>query len=74
MGFSRQEYTLAKADYNVLMSTAQQSDSVMYVCMYIYILFHILFHYGLSQDTEHSSLCFTIEPYCLEDSFSYPIP
>ena len=46
----------------------------MYMCMYIHILFHILFHYGSSQDTEHSSLCFTIEPYCLEDSFSYPIP
>ena len=26
---------------------------------YIYILFHILFHYGLSQDIEHSSLCYT---------------
>ena len=28
---------------------------------YIYIAFkNILFHYGLSQDTEYSSLCYTI--------------
>ena len=26
---------------------------------YIDILFHILFHYGLSQDIEYSSLCYT---------------
>ena len=31
----------------------------------IYIAFHILFHYGLSQDIEHSSLCYTIGPCCL---------
>ena len=30
-----------------------------------YIPFHILFHYGLSQDFEYSSLCYTVEPYCL---------
>ena len=30
--------------------------------MYIYILFHILFLYGLSQDTECSSLCYTVGP------------
>ena len=27
---------------------------------YIDILFHILFHYGLSQDIEYSSLCYTV--------------
>ena len=33
--------------------------------LYIYdILFHILFHYGLSQDVEYSSLCYTGRP-CL---------
>ena len=32
---------------------------------YTYILFHILFHYGLSQDTECSSLCYTVGPCCL---------
>ena len=32
---------------------------------YIYILFHILFHYGLSQDIEYSSLCYTVGPCCL---------
>ena len=35
----------------------------MYIC--IYILFHILFLYGLSQDTENSSLCYTVGPCCL---------
>ena len=49
--------------YNaVLISAAQQSDSVIHV---IYILFHILFHYGISQDIEYSSLCYTVGPCCL---------
>jgi len=30
-----------------------------------HILPHILFHYGLSQDTEYSSLSYSIEPCCL---------
>ena len=42
----------------VLISSVQQSDSVMH----IYIIFHILFHYDLSQDTEYSYLCYTVEP------------
>ena len=36
--------------------------------LYIYIhsfFFHILFHYGLSQDTKYSSLCYTVGPCCL---------
>ena len=32
---------------------------------YIYILFHILFHYGISQEIEYSSLCYTVGPCCL---------
>ena len=32
---------------------------------HIYILSHILFFYGLSQDTEYSSLCYTLGPCCL---------
>ena len=40
--------------YNVLISAAQPSDSVIH----IYILFLILFHYNLSQDTEYSSLSY----------------
>ena len=40
----------------MLISAVQQSDSVIH----IYILFHILFHYGLSQDIEYSSLCYTV--------------
>ena len=31
------------------------------LCIYI---FHILFDYGLSQDIEYSSLCYTVGPYC----------
>ena len=50
--------------YNiVLVSGVQQSDLVIYI--YVYILFHILFHYGLLQDTEYSSLCYTVGPCCL---------
>ena len=29
------------------------------------MFFHILFHYGLSQDIEYSSLCYTVGPCCL---------
>ena len=47
---------------NVLVSSAQQSDSAMH--MYIYILFQILFYYGLLQDVDYSSLCYTAGP-CL---------
>ena len=31
----------------------------------LYIIFLILVHYGLSQDIEYGSLCFTIGPHCL---------
>ena len=34
-------------------------------CYTIYILFYILFHYGLSWDTEYSSLGYTEGPSCL---------
>ena len=44
--------------YNiVLVSDAQQSDSVTRIYVYIYIFFSILFHYSLLQDIEYSSLC-----------------
>ena len=43
----------------VLISVVQQCDSDMYS------FFYILFHYGLSQDTEYSSLCSTVGPCCL---------
>ena len=37
-----------------------------YIYIYVYICnLHILFHDGLSQDTEHSSLCSTVGPCCL---------
>ena len=45
----------------MLISAVQKSHSVVH----IYILFHILFYYGLSQDIEYSSLCYTGGPCCL---------
>ena len=33
--------------------------------LYIRILLHVLFHYGLSQDIEYSSPCYTLGPCCL---------
>ena len=38
---------------------------------YIYIPFYILFHYGLSQDAEYSSLCYTVGPCCLRYAMTY---
>ena len=47
----------------MLISAIQQSDSVMHIDTFI--LFYILFCYGLSQDIEYSSLCYTVGPCCL---------
>ena len=48
--------------YNVvLISVVQQSDSDIY----IYVLFHIFFCYGLSQNIQYGSLCYTVGHYCL---------
>ena len=40
---------------------------IIYIYKYIHthILFYILFHYGLSQDIDYSSLCYTVGPCCL---------
>ena len=46
----------------VLISAVQWSDSVMYVYTFFFIF---SLHYGLSQDIEYSSLCFTVGPCCL---------
>ena len=57
--FKKTYFTEVQLIYNVvLISAVQRSDSVIH----IYIVFHILFHYGLSQDIEHSSLCYTVGP------------
>ena len=53
--------------YNVLIFVIWQNDSVIYIYThkYLYIYyFHIIFHYGLSQDIEYCSLCYTIRPCC----------
>ena len=52
----------------MLVSSVQQSDSYIYVCVFIYIykhiyiLFRILFHYRLLQNIEYSSLCYKVSP------------
>ena len=52
--------------YNVLLiSTVQQNDSVIHVYL---LFFYILFHFGLSQDTEYSSLCYMVGPCCSSSS------
>ena len=48
--------------YVALISAVQQS--AIYIYIRIYMQFHILFSYGLSQDTEYSSLCYTVGPCC----------
>ena len=40
------------------------------MCVCVYILFYIIFHYGLSQATEYSSLCYTTGPGCLSIFYS----
>ena len=53
--------------YNaVSISVVQPGDAVTHTHpphthIHIYIIFHI-FHYGLSQGTEYSSLCYTVGP------------
>ena len=37
----------------------QQSDSVIHIYVHI-LFFNILFHYGLLQDVEDNSLCYTV--------------
>ena len=52
--------------YNVvLVSSIQQSDSVIHMSIYLYILFQIIFCYRLLQDTEFSSVCYTGDLCCL---------
>ena len=41
-------------------SGVQQSDSI--ICIRIFILFQILSPYGLLQNVEWSSLCYTVSP------------
>ena len=43
----------------VLVSAIQQNDSVIHIYTYF---FHMIFHYGLSEDIECSSLCYTVGP------------
>ena len=49
--------------YNV--SGIQQSDSVIYVCVYVYISiyidFQIIFHYRFLQDIDYSPLQYTVQ-------------
>ena len=42
----------------------------LYIQIYIYILFYFPFHYGLLQDSEYSSLCYTVGACCLSILYS----
>ena len=55
----------AQLIYNVLVSAVQQGDSVIHTIHF----FGILFHHGFSEDTEYSSLCYTVGPYCFTPYF-----
>ena len=51
--------------YNiVLVSGVQQSDLVTHIYVCIYTLFSILLHFSLLQDSEYSSLCYTVKHCC----------
>ena len=55
--------------YNVvLISALQQCFSYMYTHTHT----HTVFHYGLSQDTEYTLLCYPAESWCLSNSHSNP--
>ena len=58
------KYFLIEAQwiYSAVFISVYSKVSQLY--LYLYILFHILFLYCLSQETEYSSLCNTVEP-CL---------
>jgi len=47
----------------VLISTIQQSNSVMHI-LYIYAHTHFLFHYGLSQESVYISMFYMVEFGC----------
>ena len=44
----------------LLVTGIQENDSVIH--MYTFFFQNILFHYGLSQDSEYGSLCYTVGP------------
>ena len=45
----------------MLISVVQQSDSAIHIYIYnICIIFPIIFYYGLLQDINYSSLCYTV--------------
>ena len=46
----------------VPISAVQQSDPVIHI--HIYSPSYIIFHHGPSQETGHSSLCYTVGPHC----------
>ena len=46
----------------MLASGVQQSDSVIHMYICTNIIFQILFHHVSLQDTEYSSLCYTVGP------------
>ena len=59
--------------YQFLVYSKVSQDINTHVYIYIHthtqILFQILFHCSLLQDTENSSLCYTVGPRCLYSSY-----
>lgn len=59
--------------YNIVLgSGGQESDSVIYICKYMYSLKIFFFHYRLLQGTECSSLCSTVGSCCLSITNTRP--
>ena len=54
-------------DNVVLVSSVQQSDSVIHIC--VSVLFQTLFPFRLLQNIKQSSLCCTVGPFCISVFF-----
>ena len=61
--------------YNVvIVSSVQQNDLVLYMCVCIYIymfFFQIIFHFRLLKGIDYSSLCSLVGPCCLSILYVY---
>ena len=49
----------------------QVHSKVIQLYIYTFIIFEIIFHYRLLKDIDCSSLCYTVNLYCLFKQFSY---
>ena len=49
----------------IFTTSATWEAHIRYIHIYNIYYFQILFHYRLLQDIKYSSLCYTVDPYCL---------